>query len=263
MSEGRQQPIAPPVVEADRVAKAFDVPPAGERTIRQWALQLLRPQRDERLRVLEDVSFTVEQGEALGIMGRNGSGKSTLLRILCGIYGPDDGRMVVRAPVTPILELGIGWNTELDAIDNILLVGTVMGLKLRDVEAAVPTILDFAGLTHFARLPLKHYSSGMAARLAYAVAFTAVQGVLVLDEIFAVGDAEFRARCQDRFRALRREGQTVVLVSHDPRTIAEFCDRALLLEQGRILKAGQPSAVVEAYLALLSGGPVAARETAV
>ena len=243
----------PPLVEAQGVAKSFRVPAGGERTLRQSALGFLRPLADEDLRVLEDVSFTVAEGEAVGIMGRNGSGKSTLLRTLCGIYRPERGRIVVRAPLTPVLELGIGWNPELDAVDNVLLLGTVMGLPLRAVKAAVPEILEFAGLGRFARLPLKHYSSGMAARLAYSVAFTAVQGVLVLDEVLAVGDAEFRARCEERFHVLRQAGQTVLLVSHDPRTISDFCDRALLLERGRIVLDGRPRDVVEAYLALLAG----------
>jgi len=245
------------LIEAVGLAKSFRLPVSGQRTVRDAALGFLRPRPEEELRVLQDVSFAVHEGEAVGVMGRNGSGKSTLLRTICGIYRPDRGRVVVRVPMTPILELGTGWSPELDAVDNILLVGTVMGLPLREVEAAVPEILDFAGLSRFARLPLKRYSSGMAARLAYSVAFAAVQGVLVLDEIFAVGDAEFRARCEERYRALRMRGQTVLLVSHDPRTILDFCDRALLLEGGRIVLDDRPAAVVDAYLALLAGETVA------
>jgi ABC-2 type transport system ATP-binding protein len=245
--------MSEPLVEVSGVAKSFRVPAAGQRTVRDAALGLVRPVREEELRVLEDVSFVVREGEAVGVMGRNGSGKSTLLRTICGIYRPDRGRVAVRATMTPILELGTGWSPELDAVDNVLLLGTVMGLPLRAVKEAVPEILEFAGLTRFARLPLKRYSSGMAARLAYSVAFAAVQGVLVLDEIFAVGDAEFRARCEERYRALRARGQTVLLVSHDPRTILDFCDRALLLEQGRIVLDGTPPAVVDAYLGLLAG----------
>jgi len=245
--------MSEPLVEAVGVAKSFRLPSAGQRTIRAAALSLVRAPREEELRVLEDVSFVVREGEAVGVMGRNGSGKSTLLRTICGIYRPDRGRVTVRATITPILELGTGWSPELDAVDNVLLLGTVMGLPLREVEAAVPEILEFAGLARFARLPLKRYSSGMAARLAYSVAFAAVQGVLVLDEIFAVGDAEFRARCEQRYRALRAGGQTVLLVSHDPRTILDFCDRALLLERGRMVLDDRPSAVVDAYLGMLAG----------
>ena len=139
-------------------------------------------------------------------MGRNGSGKSTLLKIMCGVYQPDQGRVSARASITPILELGVGWNPELDAVDNVLLIGSVMGLSLAEIHRSMDEILAFAELERFAHLKLKHYSSGMSERLGYAVAFKAVREVLVLDEIFAVGDAGFRARCERRYRELRSLG---------------------------------------------------------
>ena len=202
--------------------------------MREHALDLFRRHPKERLQVLRDVTFQLKRGESLGLMGRNGSGKSTLLKILSGIYVPDGGRLVIGAPVTPILELGIGWNPDLDAIDNIELLGTVMGLSLRQLRAARDEILEFANLARFANLELRHYSSGMAARLAYTVAFHAVRDVLILDEIFAVGDAGFRARCESRYRELHRAGRSMLLVSHDARQIAEFCDRAILLDDGQL-----------------------------
>src|SRR4030095_12856907 len=140
---------------------------------------------------LDRVTFDVRLGEALGIMGRNGGGKSTLLKILCGVYPPDSGTVTRRAAITPILELGVGWNSELDAIDNVCLIGAVMGLTLRELRQRMDEILASADLERFANLKLKHYSSGMAARLAYAVAFSAVRGALVIDEVLAVGDAGF------------------------------------------------------------------------
>jgi len=188
-------------------------------------------------------------------MGRNGSGKSTLLKILCGIYHPDSGTLQVRAPITPLLELGIGWNPDLDAIDNVLLMGTVMGMSLAEARGAVDEILAFAEVESFANLELKHYSSGMAARLAYAVAFRAVREILVIDEIFAVGDAGFRARCEARQRELSAAGHTTLLVSHDPRTIERFCPRALLLEGGRFVLEGTGAEVAEAYLELAKTAP--------
>jgi ABC-type polysaccharide/polyol phosphate transport system ATPase subunit len=238
------------VIEACALGKSFRIPSVRRDTVREHFFGLLRPRVFEELRVLDSVSFAVERGETLGIMGRNGSGKSTLLKILCGIYRPDRGYARVQGSLTPILELGVGWNGELDAIDNVLLLGTVMGMSLGEVKAAIDEILAFAGLTRFARLALKHYSSGMAARLAYSVAFKAVRDVLVLDEIFAVGDAEFRGRCEERFRELRVAGCTIVIVSHEPRVVAEFCDRALLLEAGRIRMNDDPRKVLEAYSAL-------------
>jgi ABC-2 type transport system ATP-binding protein len=186
-------------------------------------------------------------------MGRNGSGKSTLLKIICGIYAPERGRVSVGADLTPILELGIGWNPELDAIDNVYVAGGLMGLSLAEIQEALDDVIGFAELERFATLKLKHYSSGMAARLAYAIAFSAVREVLVLDEIFAVGDAGFRARCEDRFVALRQRGHTTLLVSHEPPIVSKFCDRALLIEGGRIEMLGSPSDVVHRYLALQAG----------
>jgi ABC-type polysaccharide/polyol phosphate transport system ATPase subunit len=243
------------VVAVRAVSKSFIIPSVRRETLREHALDFFRPRPHERLRVLEDVSFELRRGESLGLMGRNGCGKSTLLKIVSGIYAPDSGEVRVAAPVTPILELGIGWNPDLDAIDNIELLGTVMGLSLKELRAATAGILEFADLTRFAKLELRHYSSGMAARLAYAVAFRAVREVLILDEIFAVGDAGFKERCHERYRELHRAGHAMLLVSHEPRTIATFCDRALLLDGGRIVLAGPAADVADRYVSLLTDVP--------
>ncbi len=244
-----------PLVEIERVSNSFEIPSVRRETIREHLFGLLEPRRFDRLVVLDEVSFDVRQGETLGIMGRNGSGKSTLLKILCGIYAPDAGAVRTHAGVTPILELGVGWNPELDAIDNVFLIGTLMGLSLKAVEERLRDILAFAEVERFARLKLKHYSSGMASRLAYAIAFAAVREVLVLDEIFAVGDAAFRARCEARYRELRNLGHTVFMVSHDPRTIGMFCDRAMLIEHGGIAAVGSGPDIAERYLRAAAGTP--------
>lgn len=245
------------LIEVQDVSKRFRIPSVRRDTVREHVLDLFRPRPSETLRVLESVSLELRRGETLGLMGRNGGGKSTLLKVITGIYPPDGGRIVRRAGITPILELGVGWNPDLDAIDNIYLLGCVMGLSLRELRGATDEILAFAGLERFANLELRHYSSGMAARLAYAVAFSAVREVLILDEIFAVGDAEFRERCQRRYRQLRDAGHTLLLVSHEPRTIATFCDRALLLEGGRIVMEDRAEAVADAYVRLLTEGGAA------
>jgi ABC-type polysaccharide/polyol phosphate transport system ATPase subunit len=217
------------------------------------------PRQFERLQVLDSVSFQMNRGEALGIMGRNGCGKSTLLRILCGIYAPDRGRVRVSADITPILELGVGWNPELDAIDNVYVAGALMGLSLAEIRNALDDIIAFAELERFATLKVKHYSSGMAARLAYAVAFNAVRDVLVLDEIFAVGDAGFKARCEQRFIELRERGHTMILVSHAPYVISKFCDRALLIDRGRIALGGSAANVAEAYVTTMAAASTQSR----
>lgn len=244
------------MIEVDDVAKAFRIPTVHRETVREHVLGAFEPRRFERLQVLDGISFTVRRGETLGIMGRNGGGKSTLLKIICGVYQPDRGRVLRHAAITPILELGVGWHPELDAIDNICLIGSVMGLSLPDIRRRMDAILTFAELERFANLKLKHYSSGMAARLGYAVAFEAVREVLVLDEVFAVGDAGFRAKCEARYRELRAAGHTIVLVSHAEPIVRAFCDRALLLDRGRVVFDGRADETTEAYLRLLTDSAV-------
>jgi ABC-type polysaccharide/polyol phosphate transport system ATPase subunit len=239
------------LIELHSVSKSFWIPDEHRNTVRDLVFSAFRPRPLRQLRVLDSVSLSLRRGEALGLMGANGSGKSTLLKILCGIYIPDSGQVVTRGRVTPILELGIGWNPELDAVDNIYLIGTVMGLPLAAVRRDVDEILDFAELRPFARMQVKHYSSGMASRLAYAVAFKAVADVLVLDEILAVGDAGFKQRCEERYRELRDAGCSTIVVSHIPSIISKFCDRALLLESGRFIMDGPADEVAAAYMARL------------
>jgi ABC-type polysaccharide/polyol phosphate transport system ATPase subunit len=242
-----------PLLEANGVCKSFAVPSVRRETVREHVFGVLEPRKFERLSVLNEVTFELREGETLGIMGRNGCGKSTLLKILCGIYTADRGDVRVHAGLTPILELGVGWNPELDAIDNIFLIGAVMGLSLRAVECSLGDILAFAEVERFARLKLKHFSSGMASRLAYAVAFHAVREVLILDEIFAVGDAGFKVKCENRYRALSQAGHSAIIVTHDPKTVTNFCTRAILLEAGRIVSEGPGSLVSQRYVDLLAG----------
>lgn len=241
-----------PVLEVQSVSKTFRIPAVRRQTVREHALDLFRGGQFQSLKVLDAVSLAVDRGETVGIMGRNGCGKSTLLKIIAGVYQPDTGRSIARGRITPILELGVGWNPHLDAIDNICLLGVVMGMSLRQIRESTDDILAFAELERFANMKLQHYSSGMASRLAYAVAFTAVREILVLDEVFAVGDAGFRARCEERYRELHRAGHTVLVVSHDPTTVSNFCQRAVLLDRGRIIMEGLGEQVAEAYLQLLT-----------
>jgi len=240
------------IIDVDAVSKSFWIPSVRRQTLREHLLGVFEPRRFQKLDVLTELSFEVERGETLGIMGRNGTGKSTLLKILCGVYLPDSGRVTARAPITPVLELGVGWNPELDALDNVMIVGSVMGLSLAEIRRSLDEILSFAELERFANLKLKHYSSGMSQRLGYAVAFKAVRDVLILDEIFAVGDAGFKAKCEARYRELRAAGHTTIMVSHEPRMIAAFCDRALLLDGGRVAFEGGGSDVADQYLKALT-----------
>jgi ABC-type polysaccharide/polyol phosphate transport system ATPase subunit len=244
-------------LELHDVVKRFRIPSEQRRTVREhvFGALSLRRRTFETLEVLRGVSLKLEKGgEVLGIMGGNGAGKSTLLKVIAGVYQPDGGSVRVDASVTPILELGSGWNPELDAVDNILLVGTIMGMSLREAKASVDEILAFAELERFANLPLKHHSTGMAMRLAYAIAFRSVREVLILDEVFAVGDASFQARCGARFRELVAAGHSAILVSHARHQIEDFCDRAILIEDGRVAFEGTGGEVSDEYLRRLTPG---------
>jgi ABC-type polysaccharide/polyol phosphate transport system ATPase subunit len=243
-------------LEVREIHKSFSIPTVRLDTLREHILNSLKLRKylknRRELRVLKGVSFSVKAGETLGIMGRNASGKSTLLKIISGIYLSDRGEVQCAMPITPILDLGVGWNQELDAIDNIYLLGTVMGLTLRELKTAKDEILEFAGLQEFSRLELKHFSSGMAMRLAYSVAFRAVRGLLILDEVFAVGDMEFKEKCYKRYEEIRQAGHTVLMVSHNPADIERFCDRAILLEGGMIVQEGNGKEVAGAYIRSLT-----------
>jgi ABC-2 type transport system ATP-binding protein len=240
-----------PLIEVDSVSKAFWIPDEPRHTLREHVMAGFTPRPRRRLPVLDSVSLQLHKGEALGVMGANGCGKSTLLKLVCGIYIPDEGTITTRAAITPILDLGVGWNPELDAVDNVYLIGGLMGLSLPEIGRSLDAILEFAELQPFARMHLKHFSSGMAARLAYAVAFQAVREVLVLDEVLAVGDAGFKQRCEARYKEIRAAGHTTLVVSHEPYIIRSFCDRAVMLREGRIVAEGPASDVADAYLASL------------
>jgi len=246
--------MSTPLVQVVDVSKTFRIPRVRRDTVREHVFGLFDRRRFDDLHALDHVSLDLHAGETLGIMGRNGCGKSTLLKILCGIYTPDAGDVKVHTGITPILELGVGWNPELDAIDNVFLIGTVMGLPLREVERQLNDILGFAEVERFARLKLKHYSSGMASRLAYAVAFHAVRELLVLDEIFAVGDAGFKAKCEERYQQLRRDGHATILVTHDPRAVSLFCERAIILDNSRVAFEGRGRDAALRYVEMFQNG---------
>ncbi len=241
------------IIEVEALEKSFRIPSVHRDTIREHAFAFFSPRRFQELKVLREISFSVKRGEAFGIMGRNGSGKSTLLKILAGIYTPDRGRVAVSAPVTPILELGLGWNPQLTARDNLFLSGTAMGMSRKQLHQQFDEIVAFAELEQFVDQQVKFYSTGMGARLAFAIAFHAVREVLLLDEILAVGDAAFRRKCGDRCRELLQKGHTLLLVSHDLGDIKSWCERAILIEEGRVAACGTAAEVVQRYGELLAG----------
>jgi len=199
----------------------------------------------ERNDALKDVSFSVDAGEFFGIFGPNGSGKSTLLRILAGIYVPDSGTVRVQGLLSPFIELGVGFNLELNARDNIRINATLAGLSRRELERRFDEILAFAELERFVDQKLKNYSSGMLVRLAYSIAIQIPFDVLLLDEVLAVGDESFQQKCFATFEQFKEEGKTVVLVTHQLGLLRRFCDRVLSLENGVVRTVGCPEEVIE------------------
>jgi homopolymeric O-antigen transport system ATP-binding protein len=202
----------------------------------------------EEIWALQDVSFTVRDGEALGLIGRNGAGKSTLLKILTRITTPTSGRAVIRGRVGSLLEVGTGFNPELTGRENVFLNGSILGMKRREIQRKLNQIIEFSGVEKFIDTPVKRYSSGMGVRLAFSVAAHLEPEVLLVDEVLAVGDAEFQQRCLGRMEDLSGTGRTVVFVSHNMQAINQLCDRAIWLEGGRLMEDGEPSEVITHYL---------------
>jgi ABC-type polysaccharide/polyol phosphate transport system ATPase subunit len=239
-----------PAVLVDGVHKDFRIPEEQVHTLKERVLHPLRRPTHNQFRVLRDVSFDVAKGEFFGIVGRNGSGKSTLLKCMAGIYGVDRGRMYVDGRVSTFIELGVGFNVDLPARDNILINATMLGLSPRDARNRVDAVLDFAELHEFVDLKLKNYSSGMLVRLAFSVMIQVDADILLIDEVLAVGDAAFQQKCFDEFTRLRRENRTVVLVTHDMGAVERFCDRAMLIARGHVVEIGEPQPVSMHYLQL-------------
>jgi teichoic acid transport system ATP-binding protein len=209
---------------------------------------------------LQDLSFEVRRGETLGIIGRNGSGKSTLLKILAGVLTPTSGRVSVLGRVSALLELGAGFNPELTGLENVFLQGTLMGYTRREMASRVPRIMDFADIGEFIQQPVKHYSSGMFVRLAFACAIHVEPEVLIVDEALAVGDVEFQQKSYRAICRLRDAGTAVLLVSHDLSSIVEFCGAAVLLDHGRIVASGGAGEVVNKFKQLMSTHALEAAE---
>jgi ABC-type polysaccharide/polyol phosphate transport system ATPase subunit len=238
-----------PMIEVESVSKTFLLPHAQTSTLKEHVLHPFGRHQDETQQALSDVSFTIDEGEFFGIIGPNGSGKSTLLKILAGIYPPERGTVRVYGRMSPFIELGVGFNPDLDARDNVRVNGTLLGLSKKQLEERFDEIIAFAELERFVDQKLKNYSSGMLVRLAYSVAIQVPFDILLLDEVLAVGDQAFQEKCFATFDRFRREGKTMVLVSHDLGSVSDFCDRALLLRYGVPEAVGPARTMVDRYLA--------------
>ncbi len=228
--------------------KTFRIPKERVNTLKERALHPLRRAQYDHLRILRGVDFEVLQGEFFGIVGRNGSGKSTLLKCLAGIYRADAGSIQLAGRLSPFIELGVGFNPDLPARDNVEINAVMMGLNPREARARFEEIIAFGELEGFVDQKLKNYSSGMQVRLAFSVMVHSEPDVMLIDEVLAVGDAAFQQKCLDVFYRLRAEGKTIVLVTHAMGLVDQFCHRAMMLSEGEIKLIGDPGEVGRAYL---------------
>lgn len=237
------------VISVENVSKVFRLPREKHSSLKSAFVNFYKRRSGYDLQpALKDISLEVKKGEFLGIVGKNGSGKSTLLKIIADIYTPTEGTVNVKGKLTPFIELGVGFNPELTGRENVFLNGALLGLNRKDMQALYKDIVEFAELEKFMDQKLKNYSSGMQVRLAFSIAIRASADILIFDEVLAVGDAAFQQKCLEVFAELKNAGMTIILVTHDMSSVLRFCDRVILLDEGKVVKEGLPAAVADAYL---------------
>ncbi len=243
-------PVAdPPRVVVERLSVRFQLQRERVMSAREYMVRRMRGEKfpSDVFWPLVDVSFAVAPGENIGIVGRNGAGKSTLLKVIAGIVAPTYGEVRVHGRLSPLLELGAGFDVELTGRENIYLYGALLGFRQRHLEARIAAIAEFAELVPFLDVPLKNYSSGMVARLAFAIATDSDPDVLIVDEVLSVGDAQFQRKCEDRLARFHARGVAVLLVTHDMELLGATCSRAVLLEQGRVVAVGAADEIADRY----------------
>jgi lipopolysaccharide transport system ATP-binding protein len=241
-----------PILEIKDVSKRFLIQsnPQPYLSLRETVYSLLRPSsKKEIFWALQDVSFNVMQGDTIGIIGKNGAGKSTLLKILSKITPPSRGSIIARGRIASLLEVGTGFHPELSGRENIYLNGSILGMRRHEIQKKFDAIVDFSGVEKFIDTPLKHYSSGMQLRLAFAVAAFLENEILIVDEVLAVGDSEFQKKCIGKMEDITQTGRTILFVSHDLTAISNLTKKAVFLKQGRVHSIGTTGEVIEQYLA--------------
>ena len=236
------------IVEISKLTKSFKIPLEASSGIKQQLINILKGRKGYRVFTpLKDISFTINEGDFFGIVGRNGSGKSTLLKTIAGIYTPNSGNVKVHGSLVPFIELGVGFNPELTGRENIFLNGALLGFSHEEMESMYSAIVEFAELEDFMEERLKNYSSGMQVRLAFSIAIRAHADILLLDEVLAVGDEAFQKKCYSYFDKLKREKRTVILVTHDMAAVERFCTKAAFIEDGHVKMIGKPYRIAAAY----------------
>ena len=236
------------IVEISKLTKSFKIPLEASSGVKQQLINILKGRKGYRVFTpLKDISFTINEGDFFGIVGRNGSGKSTLLKTIAGIYTPNGGNVKVHGSLVPFIELGVGFNPELTGRENIFLNGALLGFSHEEMESMYRAIVEFAELEDFMEERLKNYSSGMQVRLAFSIAIRAHADILLLDEVLAVGDEAFQKKCYSYFDKLKREKRTVILVTHDMAAVERFCTKAVFIEDGHVKMIGRPYRIAAAY----------------
>jgi ABC-type polysaccharide/polyol phosphate transport system ATPase subunit len=237
-------------IEVRDLSKSYRVAAPGARSLKSRLIHPVDMTRARTLEVLDGISFDVRRGEMFALLGRNGCGKSTLLRMIASIYQPDSGSIRAAGRIAPLIELGVGFDPELTARQNVILNGVMLGMTAGEVAEQSDAVLEFAELKEFANVPLKNFSSGMHLRLAFAVVIQTRPDILLVDEVYAVGDAGFQQKCTQALLEAKEAGKTVVLVTHDMEVVQRYCDRAMLIEKGKIEAQGDPTEVVRRYFEL-------------
>jgi ABC-2 type transport system ATP-binding protein len=238
-------------IKVENVGKVFKLPHEKTNSVKGIFLNFWRHDKTyEKQKVLDDISFEIKKGEFFGILGRNGSGKSTLLKLMAAIYHPTSGDIQINGQLTPFIELGVGFNPELTGRENVFLNGALLGFSRTEMEEMYDEIVDFAELERFMDQRLKNYSSGMQVRLAFSIAIRAKSDILLIDEVLAVGDYNFQAKCLAVFEQLKKDGVTIVFISHDMESVRRFCDNVILIEKGKIIARGSTQKVIDGYMRL-------------
>jgi ABC-2 type transport system ATP-binding protein len=260
--EATDDVTVPPAITVRDVSKSFRIPKDQLLTLKERALHPVQAMRAnyDVLNAVDGMTFEIAEGEFFGIVGRNGSGKSTLLKCIAGIYDIDRGDIRVRGRLSPFIELGVGFNPDLTARDNVIVNAIMLGLTRKEARARFDEIIEFAELEDFIDLRLKNYSSGMQVRLAFSVAVQVDAEILLIDEVLAVGDASFQQKCFDQFTRLKSEGRTIVFVTHDMSSVERYCDRVIVLEKGEIVAQGDSHTMARKYNELNFGRQVPAVE---
>ena len=241
-------------IKVENLHKSFKLPTEKAWGLKQAIFNRLRGVKGfTEQKVLRGLNFKIKKGDFVGIIGRNGSGKSTLLKDLAGVYYPGKGKITIDGNLVPFIELGVGFNPELTGRENVYMNGALLGFSNKEMEKMYDDIWKFAELEAFQDQKLKNYSSGMQVRLAFSIAIRAKGDILLLDEVLAVGDAAFQKKCNDYFESLKDKKQTVVLVTHSMENVKKFCNRAILIDGGKILRDGDPKEVADEYTKMLVG----------